>query len=598
MYLLPNLCINLIIEFFYLIGTTQDTLPIIDTVAHPGIVACPNPPCFLAGDFRVNEQAALTVMHTIWLREHNRIARAILQMNPYMSGTKVFLVTRSIVGGMIQKITYKDFLPEIFGDLFTTLIPSYSGYDPTVDPNVPNAFATAAYRFGHSMIQPFFERLNEQYESIPAGPLPLVEAFFNAAPFIDNLGTDPMLRGLLEKNARQVDEFLNFVLTNRLFADGANIPGLDLASLNVQRGRDHGLPTYLVWKQWAKKLCVLESDFRNELTEVRFLQTYGSLDNVDLFIGGLAEKPIPGGIVGAVFSCIFSKTFTALRNGDRFYYENVGSVGLFTQAQLAEIEKASLSRVICDNSDGITEIQPNAFLASQSRVPCLQIPSVDLSAWRVSSESCLMRVVSDTSRSFYAVSRIGGRLHYSLREASLNQPSCIHFECPTATARSNVALSLIPRARNCRLEVNQGLPASSRSSFYLSALSTSHLQASNGIHQSLDECNVGSAVALRYVCSGTSTTLQTTAKSEEASDNDVDIDTDDVNELTPLFNEEDKEILDAVNTDEPVSENKLIALMEDVLAQLQETKEEKKAKATDTEDRALLSKLEKLLKVN
>ena len=157
-------------------GTTQPSLPFVN---ESDIVACPPPleptECYLAGDLRVNEQTALTVMHTIWVREHNRIATTLSNLNSHWSDEKIFQITRQIVGAQIQKITYKDYLPLLLGDLMSELILDYSvqGYNDQVNPNIPNAFATAAYRYGHSQIQPFFDRLDENYNPLPQGPLNL-----------------------------------------------------------------------------------------------------------------------------------------------------------------------------------------------------------------------------------------------------------------------------------------------------------------------------------------------------------------------------------------------------------------------------------------
>jgi peroxidase len=364
-------------------GTTRPSLPDAEPSDIPFVVGCPDDPpvpCFITnGDARGNENVGLVVLHTIWLREHNRIASYISNNNAGLSDEEVFQITRNIVIGVVQKIVYKDFLPILIGDSFTTLVPGYTGYNNNTDPRIPNAFAAAAYRFGHSQIQPVLDRLDENYETIPAGPLRLVDAFLETSAYRNDGGTDPLIRGFLTKPSRRVDEFLNRVITNDLFA-GPFGPGLDLASLNIQRSRDHGLPPYIVWKQWATRHCGVSSRFQRAITHVRFLETYGSVDTVDLFIGGLAEDPLPGGIVGAVFSCIFANTFTALRDGDRFYYENQDPESrLFTPEQIAEIEKASLSRVICDNT-GVTDIQENAFLID-TRVPCDQLPSMDLSLW-------------------------------------------------------------------------------------------------------------------------------------------------------------------------------------------------------------------------
>ena len=138
------------------------------------------------------------------------------------------------------------------------------------------------------MIRPQFDRLDANYRPLAIGPLNLVNAFFNPAQFRTSLGTDPILRGLVSVNSRRVDEFLNIVLTTQLFQTNIS-PGMDLASLNIQRGREHGLPPYPAWKNFCKRIFNITSDFENELTLVRFLQNYGSLETLDLWVGGLAE---------------------------------------------------------------------------------------------------------------------------------------------------------------------------------------------------------------------------------------------------------------------------------------------------------------------
>ena len=360
-----------------------------------GVVGCPPPltpdQCYLAGDLRVNQVISLTVMHTIWMREHNRIAEQLSTINPTWDGQRLFQEARQIVGAEMQKIAYKDYLPHILGDLYDQLIPEYSGYDINVYPNTINAYDAAAFRFGHSMIQSYLSRLGEGYVPIPEGALNIVSAFFAPQQFVEGGGTDPILRGLLTEPVGLVDEFLNHFITNKLFAANITSPGLDLASLNIQRGRDHGLPPYFTWKMWALQECGNESAFTHELTKIHLLNTYGSLDTVDLFVGGLAERPLGGGLVGATFACIFAKMFQAIRDGDRFYYENNDPLtGVFTKSQREQIEKTSLSRVICDNSDNIQFIQPDAFQADQGRVHCSSLSSMDLTAWKESSADSLL----------------------------------------------------------------------------------------------------------------------------------------------------------------------------------------------------------------
>ena len=351
-------------------------------------VGCPNPGqlgCFLTGEFRVNEQVVLTVMHTLWFREHNRIARELAVINPQWSDERLYQETRKIVGALIQKITYNDFLLHIFGQqVYNIVLGEYAGFDPRINPGVTNAFATAAFRFGHTLIRPFFKRLDSKYLSIGAGPLSLVDAFINPDQFRESFGTDPITRGLVTENSRRVDEFLTSALTNQLFREN-----LDLASLNIQRGRGHGLPPYITWQRYCNTVFpqLPKTNFDNTLTLVRFLQVYGSLDTVDLWIGGLAEDRLPGSLLGPTFACLFGISFANIRDGDRFFFLRPG---LFKPQQVEQIKQDTLSRVICDNSDNINNIQKDAFLAGTPRVPCSTLPRIDLSLWK--EEPCYFRV--------------------------------------------------------------------------------------------------------------------------------------------------------------------------------------------------------------
>lgn len=309
----------------------------------------------------------------MWAREHNRVANTIYRSE--CTSDQVFHLARHIVVSEIQKITYEDYLPKLLG---TDLKLDQYKYNDYVIPNIPNGFAAAAYRFGHSQVQPTFLRLDKNNENITIGHLDLVDAFFDISKFQET-GTDPILRGLLQQKARKVDEFINDVLTNKLFADDKDSTGFDLASLNIMRGRDHGLSPYFVWKNWATTTCGVSSDFMNkDKTVVAMTKVYGSLESVDLFIGGLAENPLPGGIVGATFACIFLQTFGPLRSGDRLFYENPD---ITTQDQMNDIKRSSLSRVICDNTKAdFGKVPPDAFMwvEHNEKVPCTEIDGMEL----------------------------------------------------------------------------------------------------------------------------------------------------------------------------------------------------------------------------
>ena len=458
-------------------------------------ILCPNRmDCFLCGEVRCNEQFSLTVMHTIWVREHNLCAQNLARINPFWDDERLYQECRRIVGALIQKITYEDYLPKVLGyKNYDFFIGPFKGYNPKVDPSVPNSFATAAYRYGHSLIRPQFDRLDANFKPLPIGPLNLVNAFFNPDQFRISLGTDPIARGWVSVNSRRMDEFMNSVLTTQLFANTFSIP-LDLASLNLQRGREHGLAPYPIWRNFCYEVFGKVSDFENKLTLVRFLQLYGSLETLDLWIGGLAEERLPDSLLGATFSCIFGLTFSRVRDGDRFFYRQPG---VFTEDQLKQIRLRSISNVLCDTSDQILSIQPDAFLSNQSRIPCSQLPQFDYTVF--SEDACYFRArirprnvevpISVFSRSvsteFIFTER---RVPPSRR----NEFQCVQIQCPTPTIPVDlVVFSTRQLLEDLSISPQDNLPPSNAesSSIYRAELPSALFDARRGgLFRSMEAC--------------------------------------------------------------------------------------------------------------
>lgn len=307
---------------------------------------------FLAGDIRANENAALTSMHTLWVREHNRLADQISMDNPELSDEQIYQRARTIVIAEIQAITFNEFLPAILGD---DAIEEYSGYDSAVNPGIANEFSTAAYRFGHTMLTGQLLRLDENGEPIESGHLPLRQAFF-APHQVAQHGIDSLLRGTASKAANEIDPLVVDDVRNFLFGPpGAG--GFDLPSLNIQRGRDHGLADYNTVRTSlgltaAEDFADITSD---PALQQKLEQVYGSVDNIDLWIGGLSEDHVSGASMGETFRTILADQFRRLRDGDRFWYEHA-----LAGETLELVEATTLSDVI-ERNTGVDNLQDNVF---------------------------------------------------------------------------------------------------------------------------------------------------------------------------------------------------------------------------------------------
>ena len=299
---------------------------------------------FLAGDIRANEQVGLTALHTLFLREHNRLAGEIRAANTHLSGDQVYEAARRWVGAELQVITYREFLPLLLGD---GGVGAYQGYDESEDASIGVLFSTAAYRFGHSMVSASVLRLDAAGDTIAEGNLSLRDAFFNPALLPTEGGLDPVFRGYTAQVAQELDPMIVDDLRNFLFGPpGAG--GLDLAALNLQRGRDHGLPSYNECRA-AMGLPVnglMEDITDDEATKAGLDEAYGDTDDIDVWVGALCEERVRGAMVGELLHRVFSDQFRRLRDGDRFWYQ-----GVYRGEALRQLEATRLSDVIRRNTD-------------------------------------------------------------------------------------------------------------------------------------------------------------------------------------------------------------------------------------------------------
>lgn len=303
----------------------------------------PGPGLFVAGDVRANENVVLTIMHTIFVREHNYWVDKIKQHHPEYSDEMLYQHAKAIVEAQIQAITYNEFLPALMGKKFKK---KHYQYHDDLDPQISNSFASAGFRLGHTLLSSSILRLHEDGSSDIQGPLLLQDAFFHPELLQQPDTIETVLRGMSASYAQEVDAKMITDVQNFLFGPpGAG--GFDLAALNIQRGRDHGLPDYLS----ARQLMGLKT---KKIPKV-LRQVYDHDYQIDLFVGGLSEKHVHGAMIGETFYQILHDQFYRLRSADRFWYGK-----RLPKKLVKEINRTKLSDIIKRNTN-IKYLQHDVF---------------------------------------------------------------------------------------------------------------------------------------------------------------------------------------------------------------------------------------------
>ncbi|KAH7955143.1 hypothetical protein HPB49_024771 [Dermacentor silvarum] len=355
----------------------------------------------IPSDERVNEQLSLTVMHTLWLREHNKIAKGLQTVNPHWDDETLFQETRHILISEVQHLTLTEWLPSVLGPdavkkygLTPVQHGYYDGYSPKVNAGIRQAFQAAAFRFGHSLLPDITERYNKFHEKLEAIRLSklLRQPYDLYKPGV----VDSFALGLVDQQSNRMDPEITTEVTNHLFEVPGDGFGMDLVSLNIQRGRETGIPGYNDFREYcglprARDFSDLIGYLPNK-TIHRYAQIYKHVDDIDLWSAGVSEYGLPGAVTGPTFACLIGEQFANIRRGDRFWYENAGWPSSFTLEQLEEIRKMRLARFICDNADDMFDVQFSALLkvdpVNNPRISCAQhdvLPKMDFSKWKDTS---------------------------------------------------------------------------------------------------------------------------------------------------------------------------------------------------------------------
>lgn len=351
---------------------TADQLAIINMANDSGMVAKEN--LFVTGDVRGNENVELTVLQTLFVRNHNRIAGILKAEHSGWTDEQLYQEARKLNIAEYQMITYQYYLPDLLGP---SALKPYAGYQANVDPSISTEFSTIGFRFGHSLLSPEIERQgNNGLDLLPNDPagasLSLATDFFDpnvlnpngvTDPFTGHVSTNigPILKSQADGIAQADDVMAINDVRNLLFGNGGQTDnGLDLIARDVERARDHGIGSYNQVRVAYGLAPVSSFDdiTKNVTVRQQLAAAYGTVDNIDPFEGGLAEDHVPGSDMGPLFTNILADQFTRLRDGDRNFFLNQS----FNRDELNIIRQTNTLAEVIQANTSIFNLQNDVFV--------------------------------------------------------------------------------------------------------------------------------------------------------------------------------------------------------------------------------------------
>lgn len=309
---------------------------------------------FVSGDPRVNENLAILSLHTLFVREHNRICDELIRKSPGYTDEALYQKARSMVAGIIQSIVYNEWLPAIGIDLG-----EYKGYNQFVDPAISNEFCAAGFKIWNTVMTKEFDLLDDFCEPHQMGQWSFNDLMYNPLQILKT-NLSPLLKGMaqqrqLDMDCEVIDEIRNFHYNNQ----GVEIK-TDWITQDIMRGRERGIPDY---NSLRNQLGLAPIESFEEITDDPGVQATlrkvynNDLHNIDAWVGMVAERRYPNAILGETMYYLLSDQFRRLRRGDRFYYENDP---LLTYEDTEKIHHTTLADVIKRNTD-LQFLQDNIF---------------------------------------------------------------------------------------------------------------------------------------------------------------------------------------------------------------------------------------------
>lgn len=307
-----------------------------------------SPHFYAAGDIRANDHIGLMAMHNLFVREHNYWASKIKKKKSSLTGEEVYQRARAIVIAEIQNITFNEFLPMLIG----TYAPDIdSRYNRNLKAAIFTEFSTAAFRMGHTFVS------GELYLETMKGEgsfVKLRNSFFNPHEY-ERAGMNSILLGFSKHMAQDRDPMINTELQNFLMI--FPVEGIfDLFSFNIQRGRDHGIPSYNDLREnrgFTRVRTFAEISKHGEFNEA-LSNSYDSVDDIDPWLGLIAEKASNNALLGTTASSIIAQQFRLLRDADRFWFTN-----RYAKSFSAAVKAQTLADIVARN----TKIEPKMLNA-------------------------------------------------------------------------------------------------------------------------------------------------------------------------------------------------------------------------------------------
>jgi len=365
---------------------------------------------FVAGDVRANENVLLLCMHTIFVREHNRICNILANANPSWDDETLYQVARKRVGAYIQSITYNEWLPSVGVNL-----PEYRGYNPDLNPTIYNEFSAAAFSITQTLANSNIVRMDNSGNDVNEGSLAISNSLYNPLQLLTVGGPDAYLKGMGTQVMQDLDNKMIPELQNHIFENSAEL-GKDFAAYHIFKGRDRGLVDYNTMRGFFGLPPLVDFSELVDEEEVDILKSlYGEMGQVDAWVGMMSEPRVyDDALFGELVMAIFRDQFRVLRDADRYYYEIDAS---FTTEELEDIRTTTLHDIIVRNT-GIDLMQESVFVALQHiDIPNLVIPENHLEALAFPnpiSTSTLIKIHSDEEVSMkYSLIGTNGQLIYS-----------------------------------------------------------------------------------------------------------------------------------------------------------------------------------------